>query len=114
MRSRRTNFATLRMKRTFASPSGGVAWKGTPKLRNPGGEHRRPEVAPVMAMDDLDAFAADQLCHAQNEAHLRQPFRRSRMERHPQTPHHARELPSIRAGQPHLLTQLAQAIRSEE
>src|ERR1039458_8848458 len=38
--------------------------------RNPRGEHRRPEVAPVMAMDDLDAFAADQLCHAQDEAHL--------------------------------------------
>src|SRR5437879_6455654 len=74
-----------------------------------GGDNRGPKIASVMAVDDLDALAARQFCRAQNQSKLEQPFRRRGMKGNGQLVRVPRELASIRAGEPNLLIELAQA-----
>ena len=64
----------------------------------------------MMAVNNLDAFAPDEFCHAENEPQLERSFRRGGMEGQAQVADHLGKFTSIRASEPDLLPQLLQAM----
>ena len=70
----------------------------------------RPQVAPVVSVDDLDPLAAREFCRCEDKPELERAFRRSREQRHTEITRDLGQLAPLRPGQPHVLPELAEPL----